>query len=156
MTKKTGVLLAQLGTPAAPTAKALRPYLRQFLCDRRVIDYSPWFWQALLHGIILRLRPRRSAKMYKRIWLEEGSPLMVHSRAQVTALRERLGDSFRVVLGMTYGNPSIASAMHALEGENIDRIVILPMFPQFFLDDDGLHLRCRISRRRRADRPTLS
>ena len=128
---KIGVLLAQLGTPDEPTAKALRPYLRQFLSDRRVIDYPPIVWQPILHGILLRLRPRRSARMYARIWTDEGSPLLIHSRAQVIALQERLGDSFRVVLGMTYGNPRIESAMQILESESIDRIVVLPMFPQF-------------------------
>lgn len=128
---KIGVLLAQLGTPDAPTAKALRPYLRQFLSDRRVIDYPPIVWQPILHGILLRLRPRRSARAYRRIWQAKGSPLMIHSRAQVSALQERLGGSFRVVLGMTYGNPSIESAIQALEREGIDRIVVLPMFPQF-------------------------
>ena len=126
-----GVLLAQLGTPDAPTAKALRPYLRQFLSDRRVIDYHPLLWRPILHGIILRLRPRRSAKMYRRIWQAEGSPLLIHSRQQASALQTRLGKDFRIILGMTYGNPSIASAVAALEREGIDRIVVLPMFPQF-------------------------
>ncbi len=126
-----GVLLAQLGTPQAPTAKALRPYLRQFLSDRRVIDYHPLVWQPILHGIILRARPRKSAKLYARIWTESGSPLLLHSRAQVAGLGERLGAGFRIVLGMTYGEPSIASAIETLEAEGIDRIVVLPMFPQF-------------------------
>lgn len=128
---KIGLLLAQLGTPDAPTAKALRPYLRQFLSDRRVIDYPPILWQPILHGIVLRLRPRRSAKLYRRIWSEAGSPLLIHSRRQASALQAELGDGFRVILGMTYGNPSIESAVQALESEGIDRIVVLPMFPQF-------------------------
>ncbi len=128
---KIGVLVAQLGTPDAPTAKALRPYLRQFLSDRRVIDYSPWLWQPILRGIILRVRPKKSAKLYARIWLEQGSPLLVYSQAQADALQTCLGDDFRVILGMRYGNPSIASAIAQLESEGIDRIVVLPMFPQF-------------------------
>jgi protoporphyrin/coproporphyrin ferrochelatase len=126
-----GVLLAQLGTPDAPTAQALRPYLKQFLSDRRVIDYPPLVWQPILQGIILNTRPRRSAKLYQRIWLPEGSPLLVYSQAQVTALQARLGDAYRVVLGMTYGNPSIASAIAQLEADGIDRIIVLPMFPQY-------------------------
>ncbi len=126
-----GLLVAQLGSPDAPTAQAVRPYLRQFLSDRRVIDYPPLIWQPLLHGIILRTRPRRSAKLYARIWMEEGSPLLVYSRAQVAGLQERLGDAYRVVLGMTYGNPSIHEALHILESEGIDRIIVLPMFPQY-------------------------
>ena len=128
---KTGLLLAQLGTPDAPTAKALRPYLRQFLSDRRVIDYHPLLWQPLLRGIILRSRPRKSAKLYARIWTEAGSPLLLYSQAQAAGLSERLGADFRVVLGMTYGEPSIAAAVQTLESEGIDRIIALPMFPQF-------------------------
>lgn len=126
-----GVLVAQLGTPDAPTPKALRTYLAQFLSDMRVIDYSPFLWQPLLRGVILRTRPARSAKLYQRIWLEEGSPLMVYSQRQVEGLQARLGDGFRVVLGMTYGNPSIASAIEQLEQAGVARIVVLPMFPQF-------------------------
>ena len=127
----TGVLLAQLGTPDAPTAKALRPYLKQFLSDMRVIDYHPLFWQPILRGIVLLVRPRRSAKLYSRIWTKEGSPLLSISNAQVVALQERLGADFRVILGMTYGNPSIATAIQTLEKEGIERIIVLPMFPQF-------------------------
>lgn len=126
-----GVLLAQIGTPDEPTAKALRPYLRAFLSDRRVIDYPPILWQPLLRGIILRLRPRKSARLYARIWTDEGSPLLVHSNAQVKALQERLGSQYRVLLGMTYGNPSIERAMDEFEREGIDRVVVLPMFPQY-------------------------
>ena len=128
---KTGVLLAQLGTPDAPTAKALKPYLKQFLSDRRVIDYPPLLWQPLLRGLILRARPRRSARLYARIWTDEGSPLLLISEAQAAALQTRLGSGYRVVLGMTYGKPGIAAAMNALEREGIDRIIVLPMFPQF-------------------------
>ena len=127
----TGVLLAQLGTPDAPTAKALRPYLKQFLSDMRVIDYHPLLWQPILRGIVLLARPRRSAKLYARIWTGAGSPLLVISRAQAAALQWRLGAGFRVVPGMTYGNPSIASAIQNLESAGIERVIVLPMFPQF-------------------------
>ena len=126
-----GVLLAQIGTPDAPTAKALRPYLRQFLSDRRVIDYPPILWQPLLRGIILRVRPRKSARLYARIWTDEGSPLLVHSKAQVDALQERLGPQYLVLLGMTYGNPSIQRAMSEFERNGIERVFVLPMFPQY-------------------------
>lgn len=131
VSSRIGVLIAQLGTPDAPTPRALRPYLRQFLSDRRVVDYSPWLWQPILRGIILRIRPRRSARLYARIWLEDGSPLLVYSQRQVDALQACLGDAFRVILGMRYGNPSIPSAIAQLEAEGIDRIIVLPMFPQF-------------------------
>lgn len=136
-TPKVGVLIAQLGTPAAPEARALRPYLRQFLSDRRVIDLSPWRWWPILHLFVLTRRPARSARLYRRIWTDRGSPLMVHSRAQEQGLRERLGGAYRVVLGMRYGEPAIESAMARLAAEGIDRIVVLPMFPQFSCSTTG-------------------
>ncbi|WP_039835923.1 ferrochelatase, partial [Paenibacillus sonchi] len=86
-----GVILAQIGTPEAPTAKAVRPYLRRFLSDRRIIDYPPFFWQPLLRGIILRVRPRRSALLYSQIWQEDGSPLLLHSLDQRAGLQRLLG-----------------------------------------------------------------
>ncbi|NJO84282.1 MAG: ferrochelatase, partial [Blastochloris sp.] len=98
--RQIGVLIGQLGTPDAPTAQALRPYLKQFLSDMRVIDYSPFIWQPILRGIILNMRPRRSARLYERIWLKDGSPLLVYSQQQVEALQERLGSQYRVLLGV--------------------------------------------------------
>jgi ferrochelatase len=129
--KPIGLLVAQLGTPDAPTPQALTSYLRQFLSDRRVIDYHPLLWQPILRGIILRTRPRRSARLYSRIWMDDGSPLLIYSQRQVKGLQARLGGNYRVILGMRYGNPSIESAVHTLEAEGIDRIIVLPMFPQF-------------------------
>jgi len=126
-----GVLLAQLGTPDAPTARAVRPYLRQFLSDMRVVDYSPFAWQPLLQAIILTVRPRRSAKLYARVWTADGSPLLIYSQRQAAGLQARLGEGFRVILGMRYGRPSIESALRQMEDEGIDRILVLPMFPQF-------------------------
>lgn len=128
---KVGVLLAQLGTPDAPTPQAVRPYLREFLSDMRVVDYSPWIWQPILRGIILRVRPRRSARLYARIWTPEGSPLLLYSRAQAAGLQTRLGEAFRVVVGMRYGNPSIRSAIETMEAEGISRIVVLSAYPQY-------------------------
>ncbi len=130
-TTPIGVVVAQLGTPDAPTAKALRPYLRQFLGDLRVVDYNPLLWQPLLRGIILRTRPRRSARLYQRIWTDEGSPLLVYTRRQAAGLQARLGSGFRVVAGMTYGSPSIRDAVRGLEAAGIDRILIFPMYPQY-------------------------
>lgn len=126
-----GVVLGQLGTPEAPTAGALRPYLRQFLSDMRVIDYSPFIWQPLLRGIILRVRPRKSAKLYERIWTDEGSPLLVYTQRQANELQKRLGDGFKVTIGMTYGEPSIGGAIRQLEAEGINRIIVVPMYPQY-------------------------
>ena len=128
---KIGVLVAQLGTPQAPTARALRPYLRQFLSDPRVIDLHPLRWYPILYLFVLTRRPARSAALYANIWTDEGSPLMVHSQAQTRGLQERLGAAYRVVLGMRYGEPSIARAVQSLEREGIERILVFPMFPQF-------------------------
>lgn len=128
---RIGVLVAQLGTPDAPTAPALRRYLRQFLSDQRVVDYPPAIWQLILRGIILRTRPAKSAALYARIWTDEGSPLLVISEKQVAGLQERLGETYRVILGMTYGQPSIQQALERLEAEGIERIVVLPMYPQY-------------------------
>ena len=128
---KIGVLVAQLGTPQAPTARALRPYLRQFLSDPRVIDLHPLRWYPILYLFVLTRRPARSATLYANIWTDEGSPLMVHSQAQTKGLQERLGAAYRVVLGMRYGEPSIARAIQSLEQEGIERILVFPMFPQF-------------------------
>lgn len=128
---KVGVLVAQLGTPEAPTAKGLRPYLKQFLSDTRVIDYPPWVWQPILRGAVLPRRPVRSARLYSRIWTDEGSPLLVYSNKQIASLQERLGAGCRVILGMTYGEPSISRAVATLEAEGIDRLIVLPMFPQY-------------------------
>jgi ferrochelatase len=130
-THVVGVLIAQLGTPDAPTARALRPYLSQFLSDMRVIDYPPLIWQPILRGIILNTRPRRSARLYRRIWMQEGSPLLVYSNQLVEGVQARLGGGFCVRLGMRYGSPSIASAIAAFEADGIDRIIVVPMFPQF-------------------------
>ena len=128
---KIGVLVAQLGTPQAPTARALRPYLRQFLSDPRVIDLHPLRWYPILYLFVLTRRPARSAALYANIWTDEGSPLMVHSQAQTRGLQERLGTAYRVVLGMRYGEPSIARAVQSLEQEGVERILVFPMYPQF-------------------------
>ena len=128
---KIGVLVAQLGTPQAPTARALRPYLRQFLSDPRVIDLHPLRWYPILYLFVLTRRPARSAALYANIWTDEGSPLMVHSQAQTRGLQERLGTAYRVVLGMRYGEPSIARAVQSLEREGVERILVFPMYPQF-------------------------
>ncbi len=127
---KVGVLIAQLGTPDAPTAQALRPYLREFLSDRRVIDYHPLIWRPILSLVLMR-RPPRSAQLYARVWHETGSPLLDYSDRIVDNLQRRLGSAYRVILGMTYGNPSIRDAIKTLEKEGIHRLIVLPMFPQY-------------------------
>jgi ferrochelatase len=126
-----GVILAQIGTPTAPTAKAVRPYLKRFLSDRRIIDYSPLLWQPLLRGIILRTRPRRSAELYQQIWTTDGSPLLLHSLAQQSGLQTLLGSSYQVELGLAYSEPSMEQAMAKLEAAGVTRIIIAPLFPQY-------------------------
>jgi len=129
-----GVLLCNLGTPDAPTAAALRRYLAEFLWDPRIVEIPRLLWWPVLHGIILRRRPKKSAQKYQSIWTEQGSPLMVVSRSQQQLLQQqltaRLDQSVTVALGMRYGNPSIQSALEALRTEGCERLVILPLFPQ--------------------------
>lgn len=128
-----GVLVANLGTPDAPTAAALRPYLCEFLSDRDVIQLPRVLWWPLLHGVVLRTRPQRSAQAYARIWTEAGSPLLVHSRAIAVALRaelqSRLGAPVKLALGMRYGHPSLAEAFAELT--DVERVVVLPLYPQY-------------------------
>lgn len=128
---KIGVILAQVGTPEAPTKSALRTYLKKFLSDKRVVDYPRWWWLPLLHGVILNTRPAKSAEAYREIWTDNGSPLLIHSQGQVAGVQERLGVQYRVALGLAYSTPSIADAVAKLESEGIEKIVVLPLFPQF-------------------------
>lgn len=135
--QRTGVLLVNLGTPAAPEPAAVRRYLAAFLSDPRVLDLPALARWLLLHAVILRVRPRRSAQAYQKIWGPEGSPLLVHGRALQEALGKALGDSFCVELGMRYGAPSIAEAFARLEALGVARIVALPLFPQFASSSGG-------------------
>ena len=131
---RVGVLLLQLGTPAAPTPAALRPYLREFLSDRRVIDLPRAVWLPILLGIVLRTRPRASALLYQKIWTPDGSPLLVTTNRQAQLLESRLsgnGAGVRVLTAMRYGEPSIATALATLAADGIDRILAFPMYPQY-------------------------
>lgn len=127
---KTGILLANLGTPDAPTTAAVRRYLRQFLSDKRVVDTPRIVWWPLLRGVILPLRSSRVAKLYHSIWMDEGSPLMVYSRRQEKALSDLLPDT-PVALGMSYGSPSLSSAVEQLLSHHVTHIVVLPLYPQY-------------------------
>lgn len=131
----TGILLVNLGTPDAPTPAALRRYLGEFLSDPRITEMPRWLWWMILHGIILRVRPRRSALKYQKIWTAQGSPLLNISQAQAQALQQAVTTHFsgqmKVVLGMRYGNPSIAAGLEQLRQANARRIVILPLYPQY-------------------------
>lgn len=130
-----GILLINLGTPDEPTPGAVRRYLAEFLSDPRVIEYPRLLWWLILHGVILRIRPPRSAAAYAKIWTEQGSPLLLHSQDVAAALAEklsaRLSGAVHVELAMSYGNPSIDSALNKLYENHVQRIVVLPMYPQY-------------------------
>ena len=132
---RTGVLLVNLGTPTAPTAAAVRPFLREFLSDRRVVDLPRWLWLPILHGIILRTRPRKSAAAYREVWTEQGSPLLVHTRDQAQALGAMLapdwGDGIVIDHAFRYGEPSIARKVEDLRERGARRLLALPLFPQY-------------------------
>ncbi|GAB4270662.1 MAG: ferrochelatase [Candidatus Promineifilaceae bacterium] len=132
---KTGVLLVNLGTPDEPTAKGLRPYLHQFLGDPRVIEWPAWIWKPILHGIILNVRPKRSAKLYASIWQEDGSPLLTYSQSVAEQLQQALaqewGEDILVELAMRYGRPAIADKLALFREANVQRILVVPMFPQY-------------------------
>ncbi len=133
--KPIGVLITNLGTPDAPTARALRRYLAEFLSDRRVVDLPRAVWWPILHGIILRTRPARSAALYEKIWTEQGAPLRVISERQAMQLQERLKINHpgrvRVALGMRYGNPSLGAALRELRAAGAERLIVLPLYPQY-------------------------
>jgi protoporphyrin/coproporphyrin ferrochelatase len=132
---RLGILLVNLGTPDEPTTPAVRRYLAEFLWDPRVIEMPRALWWLILHGIILRVRPARSAHAYQKVWTPAGSPLMVESRALTQALAGRLqsrfGDRVRVDLAMTYGSPSIGAALERMRRDNVQRLLVMPMYPQY-------------------------
>jgi ferrochelatase len=129
--QRVGVLLINLGTPDAPEAGAVRRYLGQFLTDPRVIEIPPIAWRPILHGIILRTRPRKSAHAYSQVWTDDGSPLAAITARQARALQERLGEDAIVDWAMRYGNPSIAAAMERLVAAGATRILAAPLYPQY-------------------------
>ncbi|MDP2829881.1 MAG: ferrochelatase [Sulfuricellaceae bacterium] len=133
--EKTGILLINLGTPDAPTKQALRRYLKQFLSDPRVVEIPRFIWWPILNGIILNTRPNKSARKYAQIWTADGSPLLAHTRKQATMLKGYLGERTRTPLvvdfAMRYGNPSIPSALARLREQGCERILIVPLYPQY-------------------------
>lgn len=132
---KTGILLINLGTPDAPTAQAVRPYLDEFLSDPRVVEIPKAVWWLILNGIILNTRPKKSAAKYASVWLPEGSPLRVHTAKQTALLQgylsERTKAPFVVDYAMRYGNPGIPQVLRKLKEQNCQRILIVPMYPQY-------------------------
>jgi protoporphyrin/coproporphyrin ferrochelatase len=128
---RIGVLIINLGTPDAPEAAAVRRYLAEFLSDPRVIEIPRVAWLPILHGIILRTRPKKSAHAYKQVWTEEGSPLAAITRRQSTALQERLGEDVIVDFAMRYGNPGIGQSLENLVALGCERILVAPLYPQY-------------------------
>lgn len=132
---KIGVLITNLGTPKAPTAKELRVYLKEFLSDPRVVEVPRVIWWFILNFIILRIRPRRSAKSYKSVWTDKGSPLMFHTQHQAEALRKNLhadwGDDLILNFAMRYGSPSIESVLDNMLQQGVRKLLVLPLYPQY-------------------------
>ena len=130
-----GLLVVNLGTPDDPSTGAVRRYLKQFLWDPRVVEQPRWLWWLILNLIILRIRPSRSAAAYRKIWTDEGSPLLLYSQSIAdkvgAAVAEASGSPVVVELGMSYGAPSIADALERLRGRNARRLVVLPLYPQY-------------------------
>ncbi|MFT7178717.1 MAG: ferrochelatase [Oceanospirillaceae bacterium] len=130
MQAKVGVLITNLGTPEAPTKKALRPYLKEFLSDPRVIETPKLIWQVILNGVILNTRPAKSAKSYKSVWTDSGSPLYDIAKKQQAQLAKAL-PNLVVGLAMRYGNPSIESQLIKMRDQGVRKILIFPMYPQY-------------------------
>lgn len=143
-TPATAVLLVNLGTPAAPTADSVRDYLAEFLSDPRVVELPRWLWRPVLHGYVLRTRPRRSAEAYAKIWRDEGSPLLVFSERLEQAVRSeisrRTDGKAATALAMTYGEPSVRTVVTDLMRGGVRRLLVLPLFPQYSATSTGAAL----------------
>ena len=129
--QKIGVLICNLGTPASYRTKDVRKFLRQFLSDGRVVEIPKIIWWFILNGLILTLRPSKSAKLYKSVWTKEGSPLLVLSKKLIQKIKLISGDHCEVELAMRYGNPSMEDALLSLKNKNCRKLIVLPMFPQY-------------------------
>jgi ferrochelatase len=138
---RTGVLLVNLGTPDSPSYFAVQRYLQEFLGDRRVIDTSRLIWLPLLYGVVLPFRPLRTARNYRRIWMSEGSPLAVYSKRLAAKVRSMLQTDFdggiQVELAMTYGNPAIERAIQSFAEQGVDKLLVLPLYPQYCSSTTG-------------------
>jgi ferrochelatase len=144
---RIGVLLINMGTPDAPTAPAVRRYLAEFLSDPRVIEMPFWLWKPILHGIVLRTRPAKSAEKYRKIWTREGPPLLVHTQTQREMLQGYLGETLKreglpadcviVEIGMRYGSPSVTHGIETLRQQGCTSLLVLPMYPQYAASTTG-------------------
>ncbi|OGT53235.1 MAG: ferrochelatase [Gammaproteobacteria bacterium RIFCSPHIGHO2_12_FULL_42_13] len=126
-----GILLTNTGTPGSPSPRAVWHYLREFLSDKRIVQLPQWLWQPLLYAVILPSRSLYSANLYKKIWTKEGSPLRHGMESIVARLQEAYNDDITVVVGMHYGQPSIESALDYLRKKQVERIFVLPLYPQY-------------------------
>ncbi|GAB3242131.1 ferrochelatase [Chitinimonas naiadis] len=138
--QRTGILLINLGTPEAPTAKAVRPYLKQFLSDPRVVEIPRLPWWLILNLFILTTRPAKSAAKYASIWTRDGSPLAIHTRAQAKLLQGYMGDAGQQVVvewAMRYGQPSVADKLQALKQAGCERVLVVPLYPQYAASSTG-------------------
>jgi len=151
--RRTGVLLVNLGTPRSPRVSDVRRFLREFLMDPRVVDLPPVARWLLVNVVIAPLRPFASARAYRQVWTEAGSPLLVHGRALRDRLAETLGATCVVELGMRYGEPSIGRALERLHARDVERIVALPLFPQYAPATTGSVERKIVEERGRLPRP---
>ncbi|WP_026376698.1 ferrochelatase [Aestuariibacter salexigens] len=138
---KIGVLITNLGTPEAPTKQALRPYLKEFLSDPRVVEVPRLIWWCILNLIILNVRPARSAEAYATVWTDEGSPLLTHTKNQAQGIRERCktlyGDDVVVDFAMRYGKPAIADTIESMLQQGVRKLLVLPMYPQYCASTTG-------------------
>jgi protoporphyrin/coproporphyrin ferrochelatase len=138
---RVGILLINLGTPEAPTAQAVRPYLKEFLWDRRVVEIPRPIWWLILNGIILNIRPKKSAEKYAAIWRPEGSPLKVYTERMAKLLKgylgERLGQPVLVDYAMRYGQPAVADKIAEMKAQGVDRLLVLPLYPQYAASSTG-------------------
>ncbi|MDF7675759.1 ferrochelatase [Neisseriaceae bacterium ESL0693] len=137
---RVGVLLLNLGTPQAPTAQAVRPYLREFLSDQRVVELPRFLWQCLLRGIILPIRGRKSAHAYQTIWQADGSPLLTGTIKLTQALSQRFSEDIITAYAMTYGQPSVRQVMQHMKQQGADRILVIPLYPQYAASSSGAAL----------------
>ena len=132
---KIGVLVTNLGTPQAPTKKALKPYLKEFLSDPRVVEVPRLLWFLILNGVILRFRPKRSAEAYKTVWTDRGSPLLFHTQDQASAIEAKLkqtwGDNIVVDFAMRYGNPALGDVVEKMMQKGVRKLLVLPLYPQY-------------------------
>jgi len=132
---KIGVLVTNLGTPEAPTKKALKPYLKEFLSDPRVVEVPRLLWFLILNGVILRFRPKRSAEAYKTVWTDRGSPLLFHTQDQASAIEAKLkqtwGDNIVVDFAMRYGNPALSDVVEKMMQKGVRKLLVLPLYPQY-------------------------